>query len=852
MSRCASIYKYLSLGLKCLFFVAQVNYVSAQTHRVEGVITDTYSNTIDSALIIVKTNNGDILDELYSDKNGFWSVELKLAEVSLCFSKELYIDTCIIFNGYNVSLPIKISLKELGLLLNEVRIVQSRMFDVIGDTTFYYKKYFQMEQDRSIGDVIGRIPQFSWDKNGRLLYKGKLITGFNLNGFEIFNKNYAALKSTIHKDNIDQIAIVSSTNENSEVEYSLQLTMEDSKMSELLGNGELSSNIHRNSIAISPYLISKELAANINVLAKRNSTALNLNPGDYDKKYFLFSDQNPFENMHLVQEPELSRNLASKLLDIFGEGNLEYKFKSDSRIKINWNGTRLSRSNDQSYEIINLLENEEQKWKYTESSLVSKSLANISYDIKVFGNNQLSIDVPFGKSYLSLRSLEYPEDKVAKNTYNKVWKDIYIQPVISFRSQGKNVSNLLICKFKYFNNPNIFLLVRDSMSSSDSLISQNSTEFKRGYLLYDRISWSYKRITIFNALKYEKSDVSFGINTNNLTKNIEHTREELINRSVVLYKLPYWEFANIIEAPIFSQRVLEDKFIRLSPFAYDLNIKYKGGSGVQVSVAYSFNKYYGALVEIDSTLKFNNLSQAVNGLVASDQFSKSNKVTLNVNLLRNPLFSYSIVYSLAYTEAPSARHIIYDSGVYIFSWVLDKRAKSHNVNTYFNLLNKYKHNITLTNVASFSVNTMTNDALVSSYFSENNLSYTVPIKKRYEILLSANLNYNLINREAIYYESLLYGMNLGFNGNSKSIQYKIEYGYSFVNSNTQKYILNNLNFRVGYLFCKKKATVFLQGINVLNKNSEKFVVNKFNESYAENYTVNTIPVYFLVGINYLR
>jgi len=95
-------------------------------------------------------------------------------------------------------------------------------------------------------------------------------------------------------------------------------------------------------------------------------------------------------------------------------------------------------------------------------------------------------------------------------------------------------------------------------------------------------------------------------------------------------------------------------------------------------------------------------------------------------------------------------------------------------------------------------------------------------------------------------------MNLGFNGNSKSIQYKIEYGYSFVNSNTQKYILNNLNFRVGYLFCKKKATVFLQGINVLNKNSEKFVVNKFNESYAENYTVNTIPVYFLVGINYLR
>ena len=190
---------YLILLSVTLYAVAQVN--------VRGTVIDREANEpLVGASVIVKGADGKIKKFGSSDAEGGFTLQMpsvagcRLEVNMMGFAKQsISLDS--------VSFPLTVYMEPGTTLLKEVTVKADRIREQ-GDTITYNVGSFAQQQDRSIGDVLRRMPGIDVANNGKIQYQGEDINKFYIEGSDLLGGKYGIATNGISHEDVGAVEVM--------------------------------------------------------------------------------------------------------------------------------------------------------------------------------------------------------------------------------------------------------------------------------------------------------------------------------------------------------------------------------------------------------------------------------------------------------------------------------------------------------------------------------------------------------------------------------------------------------------------------------------------------------------------
>ncbi|RLT78033.1 carboxypeptidase-like regulatory domain-containing protein [bacterium J10(2018)] len=195
--------KRLIAYLTCLYVIintmAQVN--------VTGRILDKENNEpLVGASVIVKGADGKIKKFTSSKSDGDFAITMpsvtgcRLEVSMMSFAKQsVALDS--------IGLPLTVYMEPGSIQLKEVAVKADRIREQ-GDTITYNVGGFAQQQDRSIGDVLKRMPGIDVANNGKIQYQGEDINKFYIEGSDLLGGKYGIATNGISHDDVGAVEVM--------------------------------------------------------------------------------------------------------------------------------------------------------------------------------------------------------------------------------------------------------------------------------------------------------------------------------------------------------------------------------------------------------------------------------------------------------------------------------------------------------------------------------------------------------------------------------------------------------------------------------------------------------------------
>lgn len=194
-----AILTYLLLMAMSLVAMAQVD--------VRGKVIDCEANEpLVGASVIVKGADGKIKKFASTKADGTFAMQLpsvggcRLEVTMMSFAKQsLHLDS--------VSFPLTVYMEAGVTLLKEVTVKADRIREQ-GDTISYNVGSFAQSQDRSIGDVLRRMPGIDVSQSGKIRYQGEDINKFYIEGSDLLGGKYGIATNGISHDDVGAVEVM--------------------------------------------------------------------------------------------------------------------------------------------------------------------------------------------------------------------------------------------------------------------------------------------------------------------------------------------------------------------------------------------------------------------------------------------------------------------------------------------------------------------------------------------------------------------------------------------------------------------------------------------------------------------
>lgn len=190
---------YILSFLVAINVVAQVN--------VSGKVIDKESNEpLVGASVIVKDADGKIKKFASSKSDGGFAITMpsvngcRLEVTMMSFARQ-YIPLD------SVSFPLTVYMEPGTTLLKEVTVKADRIREQ-GDTITYNVGSFAQQQDRSIGDVLKRMPGIDVANNGKIQYQGEDINKFYIEGSDLLGGKYGIATNGISHEDVGAVEVM--------------------------------------------------------------------------------------------------------------------------------------------------------------------------------------------------------------------------------------------------------------------------------------------------------------------------------------------------------------------------------------------------------------------------------------------------------------------------------------------------------------------------------------------------------------------------------------------------------------------------------------------------------------------
>ena len=193
--------KYITLCLLILL----VQSISAQ-RIVEGVVTDVGGHPVSAAIIkTIDATTKKTLHFCQTDAKGKFTItaqEGNILSISAISYKKQEIKV-------TMDMPAQhITLEEDTKTLSEIT-VKAKPIKIKGDTIQYLLTTYKKEGDRTLADVLARVPGFEVNKeNGEIQYEGKSISNFYIEGMNLMGGKYGLATKSLPQDDIATVEVM--------------------------------------------------------------------------------------------------------------------------------------------------------------------------------------------------------------------------------------------------------------------------------------------------------------------------------------------------------------------------------------------------------------------------------------------------------------------------------------------------------------------------------------------------------------------------------------------------------------------------------------------------------------------
>ncbi|WP_235325221.1 carboxypeptidase-like regulatory domain-containing protein [Bacteroides caecigallinarum] len=180
--------------------------LSAQSSAViSGKVVDTSENGMYGVNIVAYNESGRQLCYAISDAEGYFTLKSVGGIAYIRFSFLGYETQTVKYNPAVNKVVVR--MKETSFQLREVSVKAERISER-GDTLTYSVAGFKQIQDRSIADVIRKMPGLEVKPNGSISYQGKSINHFYIEGLDLMGSQYAQASNNISADKVESVQVL--------------------------------------------------------------------------------------------------------------------------------------------------------------------------------------------------------------------------------------------------------------------------------------------------------------------------------------------------------------------------------------------------------------------------------------------------------------------------------------------------------------------------------------------------------------------------------------------------------------------------------------------------------------------
>ena len=180
---------------------------SLEAAVINGTIRGKGSGTLAGASVVVLNGSGKTVCYAITDGKGAFHLNIpddaKPATMKVNFMG--YEKKVVAFA--DVKDGMTITLKEGGVQLKEVKAKAQRIKSR-GDTLTYSVAGFRQGQDRSIADVIKKMPGLEVKADGKIEYQGKAINKFYIEGLDMMGSQYGVANKNISADKVKSVQVL--------------------------------------------------------------------------------------------------------------------------------------------------------------------------------------------------------------------------------------------------------------------------------------------------------------------------------------------------------------------------------------------------------------------------------------------------------------------------------------------------------------------------------------------------------------------------------------------------------------------------------------------------------------------
>jgi hypothetical protein len=403
--------------IRHLIFIAALFLLGSSTSfaqkQLKGKIKDSKGAPIASVSVNLKDKEGNILSFTRTDEKG--NFNLSFTEEVKDFSLEAtmlgYTKQVIALTDPNKSYDITLVDGEIKL---QTVVVKNRpSLSAKGDTLNYKTSDFADKQDRSIGDVIKKMPGIEVADNGKVSYNGKPISNLYVDGDNVLDDKYAIGTKSIPHGAVDKVQVIENDQpikmlrkNNMSEDVALNLVIKDEAKLKMMGDikaglgtpDRFDGNINAMMFKKNLKFINNIKGNNIGIDPGMEVMSFNL--ADYQKK--LDNDKPAsFLSAGAAGVPTLPQNRS--LFNKAGLINLNnlYKFNTDLQIRANVSYLYDQRRQEFSKYSETYLPNQTIKYNEVQNNAINPQKLQSKFNLngnseKYYLNNNLVLDyTPF-------------------------------------------------------------------------------------------------------------------------------------------------------------------------------------------------------------------------------------------------------------------------------------------------------------------------------------------------------------------------------------------------------------------------------------------------------------------------
>lgn len=239
----------LTLSSKCQLTLSGYT-LSHSKQPISGAIVEIYkvNSQLDSAILFYSISNSTGFFSI-NNTQGFTidsTLRLKVAAIGYKFDEPLYK-----FFPLSSDKLLYLNVNSYETVLPNVIVKSEIPISQRGDTTIYNVGAFTNEDDKTIGNVIAKLPGVSVDASGNILFNGKYINTYYIQGLNLFEDRYSVPNNNIRPDMVEAVEMI---NDHQPIRMldslkgnspALNLRLKKNALDKIVGNAKIGGGVEK-------------------------------------------------------------------------------------------------------------------------------------------------------------------------------------------------------------------------------------------------------------------------------------------------------------------------------------------------------------------------------------------------------------------------------------------------------------------------------------------------------------------------------------------------------------------------------------------------------------------------------